>query len=199
MKKCILLLLVIMGWMSSAQALDVEVRAAYFSPQDSRMRKIYGSGFAEWELEAALPLGCYWDCACGFDGFVNVAYYQKSGTSTCRLVKDSTTVKNWAFNFGVLREFDTCTCFRPYLGLGFGGVHVDFHDRSDYVKKHNDQWGVATLVKTGVKVDVMCNVFVDVFVDYTYHWFKFDKKHCRENRNVNTGGVLVGAGIGYRF
>jgi len=202
-------LLPILSWICSVEAFDgleLEARVAYLYFQDSRnIRDIYGHGTVEYELEADLPFDSILGCGCGFegwDGFLNLAYYQKTGRSTCEFEHNHTRVRNFAFNFGLLHEFETCfSCYslRPYLGFGVGAVNVEFHDHSEFVKKHTNKWGVAILAKSGVKYDITCSFFVDLFLDYTYHWYHFHKRHCASVHNVNTGGLLIGGGIGYKF
>lgn len=200
MKKMILFTLFILIQIASVQAFDVEARAAYFLPQDSRMRDIYSKkGFAEYEIEAANPLSdLFCTCPSEWDGFVNLSFYQKHGRSTC--INDKTQVTNWTLNFGVKRYFIVCESFRPYLGLGCGAAHVKFHDESDYVSKHTKRWGVAILAKSGIRYDLTCNLFLDLFADYSYSWFNFQhRKSCVSVRNVNTGGLKLGLGLGYQF
>lgn len=198
MKKIVLLLLCVFSQMAALQAFDVEARVAYFLPQDSRMRDVYGKhGWADYEIEASAPLNLCCDCSCDWDVWFNTTYFHKKGNSTC--LSNRTTVDNWAFNFGIKRYFDMCTCFRPYLGFGAGFAHVKFHDKSPYVKQHIDRWGWTLLAKSGIRYDVSCNIFLDLFLDYAYN--RFDSKHHRgvQVRSVNTGGLKVGLGLGYQF
>lgn len=199
MNKFLLFALVVLTQIVSLQAYDVEARVAYFIPEDNRLRHIYGNnGFAEYELEASMPLCCCCECACDWDAFANLAYYDKKGrVSSCVPAKSEVT--HWAFNVGVKRYFDICEIVRPYLGLGAGFAHVRFHDKSPFVRQHRDKWGVATLIKSGIKYDVTCNIFLDLFVDYTYHFFNFNRYSCSNVRSVNTGGFKIGLGLGYQF
>jgi opacity protein-like surface antigen len=200
MKKILLLALLFISQMSCLKAFDIQARAAYFLPEDSRMRDVYSKkGFAEYELEASTPLASLYECApCNWDAFTNLSFYQKRGRSSC--FNDRSRVTNWTLNFGVKRYFDTCWCFRPYLGVGAGAVHARFHDESDYVSRHTNKWGVAILAKSGIRYDVTCNLFLDFFADYSYSWFNFHhRKSCVAVRNVNTGGLKLGLGLGYQF
>lgn len=185
---------------ASSEAFEIEARAAYFYPQEKRIRDLYGkNGFANYQIEAAMPFDylndCY--CSCDWDLFTNVGYYEKSGHTSC--LNSRTTVNNWTINFGVKRYFDMCECFRPYLGLGIGAAYVKFHDRSDFVRQHTNEWGFALLAKSGIIYDITCNFFLDAFIDYSYEWYDFKKKSCVSTKNVNTGGLKTGLGLGYRF
>lgn len=183
---------------SLMQAFDVQGRVAYYYPEDNRMRNIYGKkGWAEYEIEASTPLMCCCECSCDWEYFANLGYFEKSGRSTC--LNDKTKVTNWAFNIGVKRYFDIFECVRPYLGLGAGAAHVRFHDQSDFVRQHTKRWGVAILAKSGFQYDLTCNMFLDLFADYSYHWFNFQHHSGVTVRNVNTGGLKLGLGLGYKF
>lgn len=198
MKKLLLFLMCAFTQITSVEAFDVEARVAYFIPEDDRLRKIYGkNGFAEYEIEASMPMSCCCECACDWDYFFNVAYYEKKGRSSC--LHNKTKIEDLAFNLGVRRYFDICECMRPYLGLGAGVVGVRFHDHSPFVKQRTEKWGASLLVKSGVRYDITCNIFVDLFADYCYHWFNFHNNKCLATRNVNTGGFKIGVGLGYGF
>lgn len=206
MKRLILFALCFLSQTAFVQALDVQGRAAYFYPAESRVRDIYSSkGFAEYELEISNPIdpsGCKYT---NWDYFLNLSYYHKKGHSSgCGSYGSSTEMTNWALNIGAKRYFDL-NCFsekiRPYLGAGAGFAHVSFHDKSEFVKRHKHEFGGSLLFKSGIKYELTCNLFTDLFLDYSYHWFRFDEcnKACVKNRNPNTGGLKVGLGLGYQF
>lgn len=206
MKRFFLFALFFLSQAVSIQALDVEGRVAYFYPVDNRMRDIYSSkGFAEYELELSAPVDVYGCEYADWDYFANLSYYHKKGRSSgCECFRSRTEVTNWALNLGVKHNFDfNCFCqqFRPYLGAGAGFAHVAFHDKSDFVRNHMDEWGFSVLFKSGIKYDLACNLFLDLFLDYSYHWFSFCQcnRGCVQNRNPNTGGLKVGLGLGYQF
>ena len=92
-----------------------------------------------------------------------------------------------------------CRCFRPYLGFGIGFAHVRFHDQSPFVRARTNRWGFAILAKSGLRYDVTCNFFLDFFLDYAYNHFDFPCVRGVSIRNVNTGGVKIGLGLGYQF
>ncbi len=198
MNKILLFFFLALCQIATSEAFEVEARVAYFYPQDKRIRDLYGkNGFANYQIEAAMPLDCCCDCACNWDIFTNLGFYEKSGRTSC--LDSKTKVTNWTLNFGVKRFFDMCECFRPYLGLGAGAAHVKFHDQSEFVRQHTNRWGVALLVKSGVIYDITCNFFLDAFVDYSYEWYNFHSRSGVTVRNVNTGGLKTGLGLGYRF
>lgn len=200
MKKLVAFLLLILAQTASSEAFDIQARVAYFVPQDNRVRHIYGkNGFAEYELEASMPMMCCCECACNWDYWTNLSFYEKKGHTNC--FHDRTKITNWTWNFGVKYYFDIWECVRPYLGVGVGAAHVRFHDESPFVRNHVKRWGAAFLGKAGLKYDLTCNLFLDIFADYAYNWFNFHHNHRSgvEKRNVNTGGWKLGLGVGYQF
>jgi len=113
----------------------------------------------------------------------------------------SSKICNWAINFGLKHYFRSCDCdCRPYLGFGIGGAHVQYQDRSIYVKEDIKMWGFCLLAKAGIEYNLCYNFFLDLFVDYSSNWFaKPDSKHNIGTRKTNTGGVMLGLGLGYHF
>lgn len=197
MKKIIFFTLCVLSQMVSLQAFDIEARIAYFLPQDTRMRDIYGkNGLPEYEIEVSAPFQSCCDCSCDWDMWANLSYYDGSGHSSC--LRNSTWARNWTLTAGLKRYFDVCMCFRPYLGLGVGLVNAQFKDRSPFVSRHVNKWGTAILVKSGIKYDVTCNIFLDLFMDYSYNWI-MNKGCCHSKRNLTTGGLKLGLGLGYQF
>lgn len=216
MKKIVLFMISMLSQLAALQAFEVEARVAYFYPSDSRLREVYGkNGWADYQIEASMPikLGC--ECTPCWDVWFNADYYQKRGHSTC--LKNKTKVENWAFNFGLRRYFDMCNCLRPYIGLGGGFANVRFHDRifhnpfalneTVFLRRKIDKCGGSLLIKSGVKYDISCNFFVDLFLDYGFNWFSGKNKHHgrkHENhgaktRSIDTGGLKTGLGLGVRF
>lgn len=206
MNKIFLFALLLLSHLTTAQAIDVQGRVAYFIPQNHHIRSIYADGLPEYEVEIAAPLNSF-NCLCQCDdnltGWTNFSIYEKKGSS-CQTCK--TKITNWALNFGVKRYFADCLpCFfddfRPYLGFGIGFAHVKFRDHSPYVRNnHNGKYGFALLAKFGLEYQITCNLFLDLFADYSGNWFNANRSNENgSNRNINTGGLKLGAGLGYRF
>lgn len=209
---------------SQVQAFDVEARVAYFLPQDHRLRDLYGkNGFPEYELEFSMPLNMCCDCSCNWVSFFNLGYTTKKGHVRCHFedstpivvgdqtfslddcfgdvcLRNKTKVEQWTLNLGAKYFFDNCGCFRPYLGFGLGAANVRFKDDSPFVRHNTDKWGFALLAKSGVEYDITCNIFTDLFLDYSYNYFcKEHSRGCNSTRSINTGGLKLGLGLGYRF
>lgn len=222
MNKIFLCALLFLSSLTTAHALDIEGRVAYFLPQNHHIKSIYGShGIPEYEVEVSQPLNslfavypfnslfCMDPCNQSWTMFGNFSYFQKCGHSRrcgdstfSDFRRNSTKMNNWALNFGVKRYFDNCfiSCLRPYLGLGIGFAHVKFNDHSRYVNQHIHRYGFALLAKFGFEYDITCNLYLDFFADYASNWFSAPRsKRCNATNRVNTGGFKTGLGIGYRF
>lgn len=209
MNKIFLFVILLFSHLATVEGLDVQGRVAYFIPQDHHIRSIYSDGLPEYEVEIAAPLNsCSCLCECNDDltGWANFSIYQKKGHSIgCSDFRYATKVTNWALNFGLKRYFSGCLpCFfdnlRPYLGLGIGVARVKFHDHSPYVRNHVEKYGFALLAKLGFEYQITCNLFLDLFADYSGNWFDSPSSNsCNSTRCINTGGLKLGAGLGYRF
>ncbi len=207
MNKIFLFAILLFSHLTTAECLDVQGRVAYFVPQNHNIRSIYAKGLPEYEVEISTPINafsCLCECNDDWAGWTNFSFYQKKGHSRgCE--EYSTKMTNWALNFGVKRYFSGCLpCFfddfRPYLGFGIGFARVKFNDRSPFVRNHISKYGFALLGKLGFEYQITCNLFLDLFADYSGNWFRSPHSNgCTTTRCINTGGLKLGAGIGYRF
>ncbi len=221
MKKIILFLAIFIGQLASMQALTVEGRVGYIYPQNKHIRDTYGkSGYLEYEVELGSSLNSCLSCCnkemeCGDNIalWANWSYYSKKGRSSC--LRNRIHMQNWAANFGAKYYFDlqncalnncffdlgSCFCDQlyPYLGFGLGVGHVRFSDHGPDVKSHN-KLGFSLLAKSGVEYRFGCNLFLDFFLDYAYNHFSKNHSHrCISSREINTGGLKTGIGLGFRF
>lgn len=197
--RCLFLLIAaLVANCSYAQNFDVEVRAAYFLPQDNQFRKVYHDGWANYQVEAAYHSFC--PCGFEFSPWVNFTYFQDNGRSTCQ--DYHTCVKSGSLTVGAKKFFclECMDCLNPYLGLGVGVDYKTFNDKSPYVHRHLHKWCPTVIAKSGVQVGLPYCMFLDFFFDYSYT--HVCGKHCKngiKERSFNAGGLSTGAGIGMRF
>jgi opacity protein-like surface antigen len=132
------------------EGFEIEGRVAYLYPTDKRIRDVYGkNGFAEYQVEAAMPLNFLGDCCCDTPlvGFFNASYFQKRGHARCRFeteaaipstictddfcLRNKTRIEHWLLTAGAKYYFECFECIRPYLGFGLGaaGVRLREHFR----------------------------------------------------------------------
>jgi len=209
MNKIFLFVILLFSNLATTQAIDVQGRVAYFIPQNHNVRSFYAKGLPEYEVEISAPMNsfsCLNTCDEDWAAWTNFSIYQKKGRDSCQ--QYSSKLTNWALNFCVKRYFSGCMpCafdnLRPYLGFGIGFAHLKLNNHSCYEcsgNNHNGKYGFALLAKFGFEYQVTCNLFLDFFADYSGNWFKSNRSQdCISTRCVNTGGLKLGAGLGYRF
>lgn len=193
MKKTLLLSVFLIHFIPATHAFDLELRAACLYPQEPRIRQIYGNeGFPEGELEMAGPvINKHW-AAWG-----NLSYYRKNGHSSC--LHDKTHLSNWTLTSGLKYFICLSDPLSPYVGLGAGIDYAHFNNHSSYIQSVN-QWGIAAVAKSGLMVKLTELLFLDLFVDYSYNWLRTKRsRHCVSSRNINTGGLKGGVGLGFHF
>ena len=190
MKRAIYLLILLLPTFSSAFDLDIEARGAWLIPKSGTMRKTYGKGFPEYALELGIPLN---QCLTVFS---NVSYYEKEGHSP---LSHRTSVENWALTFGGKYYFKPYCLYRPYIGLGGGGAHIKFFDRSPFVKGHIDRFGLSFIAKIGTEICFSRYLYVDLFADYSGYFYSFKSRSGTGGHRLNAGGAKAGAALGIRF
>jgi hypothetical protein len=131
-------------------------------------------------------------------GFLSVDAFHKSGHSIgfC----SPTTVTFVEIGLG-LKYFVPFSCGDFYLGLGALPTWLKTNDCAPYVIHEQSHWGCGGIAKVGVYFDLPKSFIVDIFVDYAF--VKIEGECCPNIGTIpNTAhlnGVIVGAGLGYRF
>lgn len=190
MKKFILLLF--LGFASLSYSHEFEARVAYFTPVNSRIKKNYGNDGVEYAIEATTPLKPYLMPLRRYDLFGNIGYYRLDSREHSRM-------QTWTLVAGLKRYYGAIdACCRPYLGVGWGAVHIDLHNNALF-KKQSSQWGHAFLAKSGIKFNMPYSFILDLFVDYSYHKYRSKRDVDHEEHNVNTGAWIAGLGLGYQY
>jgi len=170
----------------------VEIRGAYFHPTGSRFDDIYGgSGIYNFELSVQT-----W---CDLYSWISVGYLRESGHS--KGLRNRTTFQMVPLGIGLKYIFN-CWCLRPYLGAGLGVTWMDTCNKSNFVIKDVDKWGVGGVFKIGALYEFCDCWFLDFFVDYTYMCVDFNG--TRNNplvtrHDADISGFSFGGGIGYSF
>jgi hypothetical protein len=213
MKLIISLLLLVLHLPVMALDIAVQGRVAAYFPEDKNMRRVYDDAWPEYEIEVSTPLNlsCCDPCT-PWELWSNFNYWERKGNSTC--LNNRTRIDHYTVLIGAKYFFDLsdcgdcCGCFswsslRPYLGLGGGAAYVKFrdHSESEFIKHHNHRAGGSLLLKSGIQYDFCNCMFADIFLDYAWNWFRF--RGCdgdeHRKRTLQTGGLKLGLGLGYRF
>lgn len=175
----------------------LEFKGAYFHPASSCFKAIYGSNTALFGPEVTFSLcsNSHWY------GFASVDYMSKTGHSIG--LCNATKVSLLPLALGVKYFISHCR-YDFYLGLGFQPTRLRTVNCSPSVVQHTAAWGYGGIAKAGVYVDIPCDFFIDFFVDYSFVRFSCPKICQPEDgvilpRKTNLSGVIIGAGLGYRF
>lgn len=171
----------------------VEFKGAGFVPTDCTVRDIYGHGAALFGPEATVQL-CHnkrWY------GFANIDFLTKRGHSIG--LCEPTRMQLVPLAFGI--KYFTPFCYGDfYLGLGFQAANLITINCSNFVAQNTSKWGFGGIAKLGAYIDLPRCFFIDLFIDYSFVKIKCDR--CSDSvvlPKVNLSGVILGAGLGYRF
>lgn len=182
-----------------ARDILLEFKGAYFKPTGDRFKHIYKGG-ALYGPELTVQLS---DCYENLYGFFSVDYYSKKGHSIG--LATPTKINLLPIGVGLKYFFPICWCYDIdfYVGLGFQPVRVHTHDLSPYVIPKITKWALGGIAKGGVYINFACNFFLDLFIDYSFARVSSQRTQAPTEHIVphkaSVGGVIFGAGIGYRF
>jgi outer membrane protein len=174
----------------------VEARVAYFRPCSKKTKRIYGKGWADYQVELSKGFYNNWR------GWIGVSGFEKKGRSIGD--HDRTKLRLIPLTFGLKYLFNVSPCADLYVGAGATYNWLRIKDHSSFVHEtHKKQkWG--GVIQLGGYYSFAENLFADVFVDYVFQEFKFHS-HSNDSSNyvghhkVNLNGFKFGGGIGYRF
>lgn len=169
----------------------VEVKGSAFIPTSNLFKHIYHtSGMVGAELTVELYKNMY--------GWFSVDYLSKSGHSL--IGNSDTKVRYLPLGFGL--KYFLPFCYGDwYVGGGAVAARIHTHDYSPFVAPTYTKWGVGGIAKVGVLFDIFCSSFIDIFVNYS----AVNAHSSNTNgglvvpHKVKVHGVIVGAGLGYRW
>lgn len=169
----------------------VEIKGSGFFPTSHLFKKIYhSSGMIGGELTVNIYDSFY--------GWASIDWLSKSGRS---LIGDSKTKVSYlpiAFGLKYFLPF----CYGDwYVGVGALAGRIHTHDFSPLVAPYYTKWGWGAIAKLGVLFDISCSFFLDLFLNYSAV-----NAHSSNTfggtvvpHTVKVHGVILGAGLGYRF
>jgi len=186
--------------------ISVEVRTAYYHPSSSKVRRIYGDGWADYQLEISKGIYCDWKVWMGVSGF------SRKGDSIG--FHDETKLRLIPVYFGVKYEFPCFDSFKLFVGGAGCYSFLRIEDHSDYVHRHTnkEEWG--GLIQSGLTYQFWECAYVSFFLDYFFQEFSFRTSHHHSSRsgsghyehsgyvernNLDMSGYKVGVGLGYTF
>lgn len=191
MKKWILFILLSSSSLFSADCSPffLTAKAAYFYPQDSTYRKIYGAGFLPLIEGGAFLYRPFFVSAEG-------GYFWKDGDVKSFDVTCHTSVEQVPLILFLGYRYEmSCTDFTFKVGPDYiyTKTKVDIPNLQSVEKKSS--FGGA--VGTAMTFKCSSCLYGELFLDYLYNREKV--KNSGTHFFVHLGGIQLGAGIGYRF
>lgn len=161
--------------------ISVEARVAYFHPLSKKVRRIYGHGWADYQLEFSKSLNRLcgfgkWCCCDGFEDidlriWTGVSGFSKKGRSIG--FHDATTLQLIPINLG-LKIFCPIFCnTEAFVGAAACYSLLRIHDHSPYVHQHirKESWGA--LLQSGITYHFCKWIYASLFFDYYFQRFHF--------------------------
>lgn len=185
--------------------LSVEGKVAYFRPCSKRVRDIYGSGWADYQLEISKGIFCDWKIWAGVNGF------SRKGESLG--FHDHTRLQLIPVNVGLKYYFPCPDNFKIYLGGAVSYSFLSIRDHTEYLHRRTEKSDWGGLVQAGITYNYFECAYVSIFADYFYQKFDFHSNHISsgygseyyyesgyiERRRLDMCGYKLGVGLGYTF
>lgn len=194
--------------------ITVEPRVAYFHPSSKRVKRIYGNGWADYQLEFSKSFKNF---DCGYRCLENIEWriwtgisgFSKEGKSIG--FHDTTRLHLIPISLGLKMFYPILCNTKVFIGGAACYSLLRIHDHSRFVNKHihKESWG--GLFQSGITYDFCNCVFASVFFDYYFqHFHKFAKRSGSSGSNssssgfverfdLNMNGYKLGVGLGILF
>lgn len=189
----------------------LEVRVAYYQPSAKKVRKVYSSGWLDYQVLTSKRFSNF------FEVWGGVSWANKHGhtRSYDEDWRDHTRLSIVPLSLGVRGIYPLFCSIEFYVGAGvcYSFLHVRNHCRDDYsfygvsrspFKRDIHRSDFGAIVQTGFHYTLCEDVFLDFFADYFSQQFDFPSKDSRAHRYVfknhlNCSGFKLGAGLGVYF
>lgn len=208
----------------SSWGINAEARVAYYHPASKRVRRIYGDGWADYQLELSKSFKGFWGAlgGCGCDclediewrGWIGVSGFSRKGDSIG--FHDDTRLQLIPISFGVKIFYPIFCNTKIFIGGAACYSLLRIRDHSEYVHQHvrKESWG--GLFQSGITYDFSDWAYASFFFDYYFQRFHFrdDKisysgssdsyffgssSRYVERFDLNMNGYKVGVGLGISF
>lgn len=206
----------------SSWGIRAEARVAYYHPSSKRVRRIYGDGWADYQLEISKSFKGFGGLGneCGYSLLEDIEWRIWTGISGFSRKGDSigfhddTKLQLIPINFGLKIFYPICCNTSIFIGGAACYSLLRIHDDSNYVHEHirKENWG--GLFQAGITYD-FCNwAYVSAFFDYYFQRFHFhddklssysgssyfyNSSRYVERFDLNMSGYKVGVGLGISF
>jgi len=170
----------------------LEIKGGVFFFSNSKMRKIYNNPGAEVQVVGTYPI-LDWVHAYG-----SVGYQRTNGKSTGD--HQRTFISKIPVNLGFKAIYSICPITRCYIALGPRYFYLHQHNESRYVNRNICRNGLGGFVNTGISFFPKENLLLDLFLEYSYEKIRpHSSKTAVYRRNIQVGGITIGAGVGHVF
>lgn len=199
-----------------------EARVAYYYPSSKRVRRIYGNGWTDCQLELSksfkkcFGLGevCGLDCLEDMEGriWTGVSGFSRNGNSIG--FHDKTRLQLIPISLGLKIFYPVFCNTKVFIGGAACYSMLRIHDHSEYVHKHVRKGSLGGLFQSGMTYD-FCNwAYASFFFDYYFQRFHFHNDRINtssgssdlsessgfvERFDLNMNGYKVGVGLGISF
>jgi outer membrane protein W len=188
------------------------VRGAYYKHTSKAIRRIYPTGWIDYQVEASKRVNDFVEF---WTGVYWASKQHGRAHSASGRFRDQTRMYILPLNVGFKLIYPVLPCIEAYIGAG---VCYSFLTIRNRCKEQYSCWGlsrspfrsrtqrsgVGAVFKLGFKYDLGGNVFLDIFADYFSQRFHISRHKKSFSRNifrhhVDCSGFKFGAGLGVYF
>ncbi len=190
----------------------LDVRGAYYQPSSKAVRKIYSSGWMDYQVEASYRIHDFFEIF----GGVNWASKQHGHIQPLSYgFKNQTKMYILPLSLGAKFIYPILPCVEIYLGAGvcYSFLKIHNHCKEEYYywglsrapfKKNIYKSNEGAVFKVGLQFDLGDRVFLDLVVDYFSQRFRFSHhedltRRCIFKHYVDCSGFKYAAGLGVYF
>ncbi len=171
---------------------SVELKTGYFFFADEKMRSVYNDGGLDLQLSSSFPIWKWLQI------YTSIEYLQKQGHAL------STHQKTNIWQVPVTVGLKACMKMTPttsyYLTLAPRYFYMHVQNSSCFVDKNLHKNGVGAFVGTGFTITACTHFLIEIFGEYSYQKAHFHSAKTNVySRNIQVGGLVFGAGLGYAF
>lgn len=179
----------------TARDMVIEFKAAAFVSTSETFRDIYGTAAAIYGPEFSVQL----KEESSWYFFASIDYLSKKGHSIG--LCEATKVRFVPLGIGIKYVAHAFNCLDLYAGLGFQPINVRTIDCIDSIQQLDTKWVLGGIAKFGAWYQLPHQLLIDLFIDYSFAKVKNNTLCCTsiDSCKTNIGGVIIGAGLGYRF
>ena len=178
----------------SLQALEIQVeaKAAYFTPSDYRFNKMYsGNGLYNIELSVKTWQTLY--------VWAEAGVLSKSGHSLGHH-RHRSHIKLEPLGLGVKYFFDVgMGIVHPYVSVGIQSTRLELHEHKHHRMHKSSNWGLGGVLNVGGQIDLTHNFFADIFVGGNLGRVHISRKNFFHTHSIDITGTFIGFGLGKRF